>query len=343
MKKNKEKNIEPTPKVVKPLNLQKTYEVYIKSYGNMDIINKEIEELDLNLDTYAEIILNYIKYNISRSNYAKFFDHLDLINPNDQKSIVTYCSNSNIKIRDMLDNLDSYILMYRPDMLFNQERASFLRKKLNIYQDYLNSLNQRSVYTTSISYFKQIFQVFMESNFSMLRFCYQYRILTSQFNTYLKKIEKEDTVLYNEIIANISLKEQIKDETIEQDVYEILEKIKELGNDFSIIDFYSLTNYSCNEIIQKADQILNIQDKKLLRFYVSSYKPIKVYTDNEINRLLQEKIIFNIDNNLIEIPDDIKEEIINNLTSCNVPITTSSFHDACFRYYRGKLAKSLHL
>lgn len=324
-------------KEFKSINPTKMYEIYIQSYGNIDIINQKITELNLNSDVFCEILLDYIRHHVTRSKYATFFDHLDLMDITNKRNIITYCKNSPLSFREIKSNFQGYILMYRPDLLLNTALFSLLKRKIEIYTEYLESLNETSTYTTSLPYCKQMFQVFMESNYSILRFCYQNRILVSYFKKCLAKIGKEDPIFYSEIMADISLKEQIKEETIENDVYEILNKIKKLGNDFSIIDFLSITNYSFDEIIQKADIILSLEDKKLLRTFVSSYKTIKPYNEIEIRKLLEEKIVFNIDNQVIEIPYDVKKEIIDYLNTENISISTSAFHDACIRYYRNTL------
>lgn len=155
------------------INPAKIYEMYFQSYGDIEAIKKLISKLKLSPSGFCEILLEYIKNHYNRSQYAIFFDKLDLIDITEKRKIATYCYNSSLSLNEIQNNFQSYVFMYRPDILLNNIALNILKKKIEIYEEYLRELNKKTIYTTSLSYCKQLFQVFMESNYSILRFCYQ--------------------------------------------------------------------------------------------------------------------------------------------------------------------------
>lgn len=320
------------------INLENAYQAYILSYGNRNILNDYAKSLDMELETFLMLILKYINEHKSRSAYAIIFDRLDLLH--DSALIIDFLNNIDYPFKELKNNLQEYILLYRPDMLFNEILVNELQRKLNIYQEYLNDQKKVSIYTTSTSYYNQVMQSFMDSDYSLKRFSFQTGIKILSFKNYMTKIKSIEPIFYQELIENIKLKEKIQKETMKDDVYTILNKIKELGDNFSIIDFLTLTNYSFEEITQAGDLILDPNDAKLLRINVSNFKKIKNYSANDIKNIFIDKLIINIDGNLIEMSLEDKEKIVSFLKEHDIPISSTSYRDATIRYYNNTLFAS---
>ncbi len=321
----------------KIIKLQEAYQIYILSYGNKEILQNYAESLNIKLDTFLELLLNYINKTKSRSIYANIFDKLEVLDLNDSKLIINFLESLNYSFKQLKNNVNEYILLYRPDMLFNDELVTDLQKKLEIYQNYLIEQKKVNIYTTSTSYYNQIIKSFIESNYSLKRFGFQNNIKTTELKNIMKKIKTIEPDLYNQAIESLNLKDKIKEETIANDVYNILAKIKELGNNFSIIDFLSLTNYSFEEIIQTSDKILNPEDVRIMRINLSDFKSIVNYSNANIQQIFNDKLVLNIDGNLIEMSSEDKSNVINYLKENDIPISTHSYRDASIRYYNNTL------
>ena len=165
---------------------------------------------------------------------------------------------------------------------------------------------------------------------------------------------KEKGVIITDVTLHIGLgtfkpmdTENIEDHIMHSEFYmmsketsDILNKAKELGNNFSIIDFLTLTNYSFDEITQAGDQILDPNDAKLLRIYVSNFKSIKNYSDKAIQNIFIDKLVINIDGNLSEMSLEDKEKIVSFLKEHDIPISSTSYRDATIRYYNNTLFAS---
>ena len=323
------------------INLENAYQTYLLSYGNKNILNDYAKTLDIELETFLMLMLKYINEHKSRSAYAIIFDRLCLLHDSDL--IINFLNEIDYPFKELRNNLQEYILLYRPDMLFNEVLKNELQRKLNIYQKYLNNQKTVNIYKTSTSYHMQIIQSFMESNYSLKRFCFQNNISVLTFKNYITRIKTIDPIFYQELMENIKLKEEIQKETIKDDVYTILNKIKELGNNFSIIDFLTLTNYSFDEIIQLGDLILDPSDTRLLRIHVSNFKNVKNfrnYSEKDIQNIFTDKLVINIDGNLIKMSFEDKENIINYLKEHDIPISSTSYRDASIRYYNNTLFTS---
>ena len=174
-------------------------------------------------------------------------------------------------------------------------------------------------------------QSFMNSDYSLKRFSFQTGIKILSFKNYMTKIKSIEPIFYQELLETLKLKEENQKETINNDVYTILNKIKELGDNFSIIDFLTLTNYSFEEIIQTSDKILNPEDVRIMRINLSNFKSIVNYSNANIQQIFNDKLVLNIDGNLIEMSSEDKSNVINYLKENDIPISTHSYRDASIR------------
>ncbi len=325
-------------KVIKEINPREAYTIYLESHGDNFVIAKYIDAFNsrVSYGKYVRVITEYAEKFVEKDEIAILLDSLEAIDLKDEKAIINLISQSGFSIDKIKASLTDYIFVHRPDMYFNTYLLNRLNQKLEIYREYLKTLKHDSIYTASVSYAHQTMQLFLKSNYSIARFCYQYRISLAKFKEYLRAI-KSDKNLYLKVLENIDLKEQEKEFNIKFDVYKILNDIKHNPDDYSIIDFLPTTNYSFDEITLAADKVLSPKDAKLLRTHVSDFKEVKSFSDRQIANLLDEKFIFNIAGELVEITKEEKIEIINYLKENDIPISTTSLRDAFTRYYQKTL------
>lgn len=310
------------------------YELFLRSNGIRENMTIGANCLDINLKTFLIYVRDYIKNNI-QTEFANVFDTLEQLNTNDE--IITYLNSVNLPLNYLESNLLNYIANFRPDVFFKGNNLlTNLRKKLSIYEKYLK--NQ----TITEKYYNQVFNDnvtniiidFINSNYSLERYCFMNRITKTTFKQFISKIKQVNPSLYNEYLKNNDKKEKIKNIEISKDVMNILSLIKELNVDFMAYHLFSNTNYGILELVKCADNILNYEDAKLFRMHVKQYVEIKMFREKTIEDIFNETYIFNIDGELVEITNEIKTEVINFLKYNNTPISMEIFKETCIKIHR---------
>ena len=117
--------------------------------------------------------------------------------------------------------------------------------------------------------------------------------------------------------------------------------IKELGHNFTVIDFYLNTRFTPFEIIQEAEKTLDIENIKLLKKYIAQYRDIKCINSLNFPSLITDKLVLNVDNNLIEIQPEVKKQIIDFLKNNEIPVSNETLKISCIKYYRNELYKNI--
>ena len=317
----------------------KVYKSYISANGNIKLIEIESQKHHLSLKTYIEIVLKYIKKHKTRSHYALIFDNLSQLNSRNE--IINFCQKIDIPFEELKNHLSEYLYLYRPDLIMYKNLLKNFLDKLKICSKYFSKQKENHSYTISMSYYKQMIQRFYESNYTIKRFLYQNKIYSSIFKEILKSIKLNDLNLYEKFMENIKLKEDIKNKTIDNDVYKILNYLKNTSNIY-YVDFFSLTNCSFDEIIERGDTILSVDDAKILRKYLSYLKTVSIFSKNDLDKVFFEKIVYNIDDNLIEITNEEKEIVVNYLKTNDIPYSPVFFKEIYFKFFHENLFKKNH-
>ncbi len=329
-------------RALEKIDLHEAYNIYYNSNGNNFKIMQFIDKYSNNLSfaKYVSMITEYARKNIKPNNWSIFFDKLDNLDIQNEDEIIKLFNNLNKSIDDIKQNLLNYILVYRPDIYFYQHLRTKMQQKIDIYIKYLSKIKDQKIYTNTISFSQEVIEMFIKSPYSIKRFCYQCNITLSKFKEHATKVKQNIPILYNKFIETLYLKEKIKEKNIEKDVYTILNKITDKTSSFSIIDFFLSTVYSFDEIIQKGDEILNVNDKKLLRSKLNNYRTIIKFTNREIDNIMDDRYIFNVDGNLIELSKEDKLRILTFLKEYNIPVSITTFKEAYIRYYKKSIIKN---
>lgn len=329
-------------RTINDLDPKIAYTIFLNSKGDNFKIMQYIDSFSnhLSLSKYVDIITEYAKKNIKNDKWAIFFDNLDNTDVHNKEEIIALFNDLDSNINDIKINLVSYILIHRPDIYFYKFLQDRLEQKLNIYVKYLNKLESQKIHTTTISYSSQLMEMFIESPYSLKRFCYQYNTTATKFKEHISKIKQNLPNLYTKYVETMKEKEENKNINIEKDVYTLLNMMKDENYSFNIIDFFLNTVYSFEEIIQKGDEILSIKDKRLFRSNLNDYRAIKKFTNREIENLITDKYIFNIDGELIELSKEDKLYVLYFLKENNIPISINTFKETYVRYYKKNIIKN---
>lgn len=313
----------------------KAYSLYLTTNGNMTLIAKASKSLNLDINTFLNLVTYYINNNKSKSDYALLFNKLEQCNT--YQEIIDTIQKTNLSLDYLKLNFANYINLYRPNMLVLIEQYNHLYNALKVYENYLSKKN-KSFSKINDEYYKQALQAFIKSNYTLEKFLFMYRSRKTEFNTYIDRVKTIDPALYLEFMETNKYRENVKNFFIQKDIFKLLNKIKELGNDFNSIDYFTLTNFGIDEVIQVADKILiQVEDLKLFRKAISKFKRIKVYNETGIKQLYKQRFIYFINNNSIEASIEDKETVISYLNDYGIPISNITFDDAMHGYFKGLL------
>lgn len=326
------------------------YSLYINAEGSPEKMREIAKTHNLTLNLFVKYISSYINENIKKTNYAIVFDNLSLFNENDKTHIINYLKNTNLPITYLESNLIPYLINYKPEaFVYKCDKTLLsLSKKIHYYREYL--MHNKDNKTNKINYTQEdlekainLITRFISSNYSKERFCIHegisFQIFKNNVNIIEKDYKNNNSNLYEIYLKSLKVKEKYYQDNIENVVYDILNKIKNLGNNFCSIDLFKDNFFGTNEIIKKADEILSLEDIKLFRRYVSNYKKIIILNERSIEKLINDKITIFINNEEIEVENNVKLELCTYLHENNIPITLDSFRNSYLRYYQNKTKK----
>ena len=319
------------------------YNAYINFNGDLTKIEYYANNYQISIKKFLGIIISYIKNNIEKPKYAILLDKL--LKLKTKEEVIKFLNKSGYSLYYLESNILAYFILYRPDIyFFKPNKRDELREKLNIYRIYLKERDSEKLKTTnklSLKYVTYTLNLFLMSNYTTERFCYNKGISNKTFKNYLLLIKKENPNLYNNVNLKIELNEKRKANELENEVYKILEIIENDKDNFTLLEFLETTFCSINEILKVADKILNPAQNKIFRMSVSKLKNENNFLDNNsIDSYLNENFIFNFDGNLINITNEDKEKAINYLQSKDIPVCLSTFKRACYRMYKESIKKT---
>lgn len=312
------------------------YEKFIDSNGNIALMSKNAEKLNMSLGKFLVCSYKYIENNINKPEYVKILDSIYLLNTDEE--IIHYIKSLPFNYKYIKDNLLSYFIYYRPHIYYlNQNKVLDLRTKLKIYENYIyREVDPLRTSLKKDGYEINLIKEFINSNYSLTRFCFNKGITTLDFKTNVAKVKKLDKDLYNNYVENLNIKNDIKEKQIKQDIINILNIIKENNGNISLIELCLLTNYDILELIKEADKMLNIDDIKLFRLNVRSKRQINTFNNDVINKLFETKFTFNINGQLMEINDEDKYAILSYMYQNNIPICNESFRECSIKLCSSK-------
>ena len=179
---------------------------------------------------------------------------------------------------------------------------------------------------------------FIDSPYSLLRFCFNKHLRLSIFkNQTIKYIKNNNIELLKELEHNILEKEKIKKEQIKFDIINILNIIKENPNNFGLIDICLNTNYDILELIKECDNVLNKEDSILFRKNIRNLRTDNFFTINEINNIVNSTFIFNVDGELVKMtPEDI-QTVLSFLIDNNILLCNETLKNGCIKLYLKRL------
>lgn len=315
------------------------YRLYTMNDRNISVLKEYCVYFDISLKNFLEHIVNYINSNFPIPDYVNIINKLSTIT--DDNLAIKYLDSITFDYKILKNNLMDYFINFRPDIYYaNEIQKNRIYNNLKLYETYKAKLETPSkcdnvnlddhMNNTIIDY--------IESDYTITRYCFNKNLSKTLFKQYIAKIKIKNPELYNKFVEATNKKEQIKNEIIENDVYTILNIIKE-NSSISIIDFLLITNYDVFELVEVADRILSIEDKKIFRMNVKGIRYINRLSESGLGNILNSTYTFNINGELIELSENDKIEIFQFLKDNNIPVCNDTWTDACIKYLNDELKK----
>ena len=335
-----DKNLNSSDEMENYINLEKrkfAYRLYFESDNLYKAIKAGCRYLGISRKQFLMYVREYIDTIYDKEDFAIVFQKLITFETTEE--IIEYLDEQDLSIEYLESKILTYIMEYRPDILFTKNTLLIdLKKKLKIYSNYIKNKDKRNELPKFVNNDREATLItnFLSSKFSIERFCFQNKITISDFNMKLNRLKSSNPELYLNCQERLNLEKRIKDEEMTKEVFLILNLIKELDNEFNSIDFFINTRHGIKELLKHADKILSNIDAKFFRMNVHAYININMYTDKTLDCILNQKTIDNIDGVLTEVTREDKLEIINFLEENNIPFSNTTFKDATIKYFRNK-------
>jgi len=327
---------------------KKIHDIYLKFNNNED----KIKELANNLELPIHIFLQYVKYYIEIS--PNIFDYVKIFNSmlafDNIEDTIELLNNSNLSTYYLKSNLVAFTTRYKPNLLYKkQDTYSKLSQDLNYYIRYLKDSDLPTYQANeAIDYnSKHVITEFILSKLSVERFCFQKKITKERFESYLKRVKKFDEQLYQKCLCSKDFKKALKNQLIENDIYNFLSLIKNNESNFTSVDFYLNTTFSVKEVLKATDEkasnnSLSYDDSKLLRNKITCFKSMKIFDKKAIDEFLNSKFTFNIDDNLIDFKLEEKYLILTFLLENDIPISFETIREAFIKFNKNEINTEKH-
>ncbi len=291
-----------------------------------------------NTSIILKVLNHYINNELVKPDFALIFEKIkELPNP------CEYLYFNNITPAFLKEHLEEYLIYFKPEY-----KLCLNSKILNNYKEIIRKYiiyYKKQLNITQENEYKNLINEFIKSKYSLERFCIIKGLTLNDFNSKKNgifiKIMKKDKDLYTKFLYNIDAKEKLKNLNIQTDILNILKAIKELGNDFTIINLFLMTPYAPLELTKVADNILNKEDLILFRKYMNiCYRDFAIHGNfmnkERINLLIKIPYTITIDGNTIETKEEERRDAIEFLQVNEIPINSYIFDIALKRYYKNK-------
>ena len=167
------------------------YNAYINFNGDLTKIEYYANNYQISIKKFLGIIISYIKNNIEKPKYAILLDKL--LKLKTKEEVIKFLNKSEYSLYYLESNILAYFILYRPDIyFFKPNKRDELREKLNIYRIYLKERDSEKLKTTnklSLKYVTYTLNLFLMSNYTTERFCYNKGISNKTFKNYLLLIK----------------------------------------------------------------------------------------------------------------------------------------------------------
>ena len=352
--------------------LKECYEKYLSIISGKysgEITNKERNRLVTRARKYAFYYLGMsdIEYKRVFHKKGKYVEIMDeILSLEKPEEIINYLNNkingNRMALTDLRVNICHYISGYKTELSKEEKEIieNILRERINIYSNYLSSLNKYNCKEHNIhneqtkkrclsflSEARTIINNFIESNITLSEYLKKNNISISTFYKYIRLLKKYD----QETLKKYQIREDIRKEkcfSMHNDlVLTLLDRIKKGVNSdnetrpYDILDYYLEFGENLEELsysIESKEFNIEKEDYLLLRKFISTYMrdeeldiDLILNTYTEINAKRDDKG-YPIPGTGRVIEKSEKEDIIIYLNEFNVPITSKTYNIALRRY-----------
>lgn len=306
------------------------YNAYLEEMHKGNDIKVIIESLAKKLNISNDECLNALLLHIDKLKIGpleKIFNRLiNSIYINVNYPLKREIYKSNITPSYLMEQLYNFLMLYRPDILNDNNLLSYLNIAIKEYNEYYQNKKEKEQKNNEKTQKSiQLINDFINSGYSVERFCLGKKITISDFRNYARVIKTLEHDLYEQLQNCII--EIYNPKNYQNVIFELLEMIKSNDCNFKFLDVFFKTIYGPKELISIASLFLSIEDIKLLKKYIpTNNKELAFFKyDYDISLLAKTRYTFNINGEMIEASDEIKNKVLEEMQEKYIPFDSKFY------------------
>lgn len=334
---------------IKHSNIEK----YTKHYA-VDYLGYSLEEYAKRKYAYGRI-RNQQKVKENTIYYPRIFERI--LNATTLEEIIKIVSEPGIKLSTLSTFKDYVNRHHNGDVKVKEQ----LKSKIKMYTDYILEKNKQELEEKKLKALQEKLPIVIETITKFINdtecytidyFCYKYSFDKKTFEEYVTIIREYQTDLYNIYDKKINESRSQRYAIIINQVKYIIEKLKngieeyDVNRPFDIIDYYSVTNISLENLLRIAKDIVSPSEINILKKFITQNISGAKHNPSVISQIMSEKVIINYEKdsrgNPIPGTEEIfsaeeKERLINYLREKNIPINLKTYNILYRRYRNGTI------
>ncbi len=330
------------------LVLKTLYELYIKNPCKQGVERViETHKLNLTVQKYVACLLKYIKEQILISedipDYGKVYEKLLTLSKEEANE---YLNRQNLPLSYLKENIDKYFIEFRPDIIilnpkiYDNLTINILNSSITQKKKTVSSSNRVSKLSDKEKEkYKQLIEECINSKYSIKRFLTFKNTSMNylKYNGVINYMRLNLPTLYQEFLMSQEMKENA--ENITNDVYKIFKIAKEKKENFNCIDLYINTIYSPEELIKKANEIFDKEDRTFFSKNVVSLFSMRFFPKQQLqyDSLLNNRFGITVNGELIETTFEERKLILDFLTKNFIPLNSTTYISAFKKFFNNEL------
>lgn len=279
------------------------------------------------------------KHNILTSSLFILFEKLS--DETEEQEIIKLIDNSETNLKVILEKIPTYAKKYRTEEY--KQILEKLRHVITIYrQEDAKSIKKQDIDKEKLERAHRIIMSYaINDTVTKEDICQDTNITSQEFEEYVNLIKENESMTYTILLHKIEKERAKQIETLKQNIPDIIKILREKPQNFTILDYYSLTTIPVEEFDLICKKMINKKELSSANYillnskFIAKNKNMKPCTKHELNTLLDERIILNaqfdendqyIENSGTEVTKEKKLNIVETLREKNIPVTQKIYY-----------------
>ena len=257
----------------------------------------------------------------------------------EEQEIIKLIDSSETNLKVILEKIPTYAIKYRTEEY--KQILKKLRHDITIYRQKdikdKKDIKKQEIDEEKLKRAHRIIMSYAINDTATKEdICQEANITSQEFEEYVNLIKENESMTYTILLHKIEKERAKQIETLKQNIPDIIKTLREKPQDFTILDYYSLTTIPVEEFDLICKKMIDQKELSSANYillnskFIAKNKDMKPCTEHELNTLLDERMILNakldkndqyIENSGTEVTREEKLDIIETLKEKNIPIT----------------------